>query len=145
MGKDQPGVVGVVIAFKASAKSAVYLTSIDRVELNDWREPARAAGYDRLNIHECEGNADGEYGDFVCLYRRGEAWSRWGFARKGTVINVWCCLTGTDIGAFASMTSAFAAVLPGVTATPLLPPRHAVVTDLLPRLRQSASRLGSAA
>jgi hypothetical protein len=146
MVKDQPKVASVVVAFKARSKVAVHLTSIDRMELSDWQEAARAAGYDRMNIHECDGSPDGEYGDFVCLHRRGEAWSRWGFARKGTKINVWCCLTGADIGEFPSVNAAFEAVLPGAIVRPYQPqPRHAVVTDLVPHLRSSSGRLGSAA
>jgi hypothetical protein len=146
MGKDQPPVAGVVVSFKTRSRLAVYLTSIDRMELCDWQDAARAGGYDRMNIHECDGDAEGEYGDFVCLHRTGEAWSRWGFARKGAWINVWCCLTGADIGKFPSMAAAFEAVLPGA---PLKPYRtqsmSAVVTALVPRLRHSANRLGSAA
>ncbi len=136
----------MVVAFRGRARPAVYLTPLDRMDLSDWREAARAAGYDRMDIHECEENDDGEYGDFVCLHRRGEAWSRWGFARKGTMINVWCCLTGADIGEFPSITAAFEAVLPGAVAKPHDPePHQAVITHLTPRLRLSARRLGSAA
>jgi hypothetical protein len=146
MGKIQPVVTNVIVAFKARSKAAVYLTSIDRMELSCWQEAARAAGYDRMNIHECDGSSNGEFGDFVCLHRRGEAWSRWGFARKGIVINVWCCLTGADIGEFPSVHAAFEAVLPGAIVRPCQPqPRHTVVADLVPHLRSSPGRLGSAA
>ena len=99
-----------------------------------------------MNIHECDGDTDGEYGDFVCLHRTGEAWSRWGFARKGARINVWCCLTGADIGEFPSMAAAFEAVLPSAPLAPSKPQTNtAVVTAFVPRLRQSANHLGSAA
>jgi hypothetical protein len=145
MATDQPGVAGVVIAFVARPQRAVYLTPHDRMDLNAWREAARAAGYDRMNIHEREDGEAGEFGDFLCLYRRGEPWSRCGFARKSKVISVWCCVTGADIGEFPSMATAFAAVLPGATPKPSRPQRTcAVITALRPRVGESANRLGSA-
>jgi hypothetical protein len=146
MAKDQPGVASVVVAFVARHRLPVYLTPLDRMDICQWRDATRDAGYDRMVIHEREEGDDREFGDFLCLHRRGEAWSRWGFARKGNVVSVWCCLTGADIGEFASMSEAFEAVLPG-TAIPIRHPQPnlGIVTDLLPRLRQTANRLGSAA
>ncbi len=146
MAMDQPGVAGVVVAFLARHQRAVYLTPLDRMDVCQWRETARSSGYDRMIIHEHELGDDGEFGDFLCLHRRGEAWSRWGFARKGSLVSVWCCLTGADIGEFPSLSAAFEAIMPGTPVPAQRPKPHlAIVTDLMPRLRRSANRLGSAA
>ena len=145
MAKDQPGVASVVVAFVARHPLPVYLTPFDRMDICQWHDTIRSAGYDRMVIHEREDGDDGEFGNFLCLHRRGEAWSRWGFARKGALVSVWCCLTGADIGEYASMSAAFEAVLPGATIPARRQPSLAIVTDLTPRLRQTASRLGSAA
>ena len=137
----------MVVAFVARPQRAVYLTPLDRMAVCAWRDAARTAGFDRMIIHEREEGECGEFGDFLCLHRRGEAWSRWGFARKGNVISVWCCLTGADLGEFASMPDAFAFVLPGATiaAERSHEPNLCIVTDLTPRLRQATNHLGSAA
>jgi hypothetical protein len=143
MGKDQPVVADVVVSFPAQSHFAVYLSALDRLDVAAWREPARKAGYDRMVIYERECGDDAAFGDFLCLHRRGEAWSHWGFARRGCVISVWCCLTGADIGDFSSMSGAFEAVLTGVTIKGER--RSGMILDLMPRLRQAADRLGSAA
>jgi hypothetical protein len=116
------------------------------MDVNHCREAARLAGYDRMVIHEREYGDGSEIGDFVSLHRRGEAWSRWGFARKGRVITAWSCITGADIGDFATLAEAIAAVLPETMALPEMEDRGAaVVTDLMPRLRLVEGHLGSAA
>ena len=143
MAKDQPGIVGIVVAFAVRAKPATYLTPRDRMDLCAWREAVYAAGYEKINIHEREDGDDSDFGDFLCLHRRNEAWSRWGFARKGALVTVWCCLTGADIGEFPTMAAALEAVLPAKPPRPQ--PHLAVVTDLSARLRQAGNRLGSAA
>jgi hypothetical protein len=116
------------------------------MDLCRWRDAIRIAGYDRMFIHEREAGEDGSFGNFLCLHRRGEAWSRWGFARKGNSVCAWCCLTGVDIGDYPSLSAAFEAVLTTARAqTRPSQPRPANVTHLLPRSRPSANRLGSAA
>lgn len=150
MPEHQPGVASVVVAFVARAQLAVYLTPHDRMEICRWGEAARASGYDRMVIHEHETGDNTDFGDFLCLHRRGEAWSRWGFARRGQDVNVWCCLTGADIGEFPSLAAAFQSILSRPSIRPdrlaaRLAPRLAVVTELRPQLRGTARSLGSAA
>jgi hypothetical protein len=145
----QPEVAGVVVDFVSRPQDSAYLTPIDRMDINRWREPARLAGYDRMVIHHREPGDCTEIGDFVSLYRSGEPWSRWGFARSGSSVNAWCCLSGNDIGSFPSLAAAFQGVLrcvPGSEANALFEVGSGVVMDFMTRLRRPASaRLGSAA
>ena len=113
----QPEVAGVVISFARYASRAPVqstescLTSRDRTDLANLRERARLAGFDRLVEHGRDDGDSADVGEFLTVYRSGEAWSRWGFARAGTVVRAWCSLTGVDVGEFRSLREAFGAVL----------------------------------
>ena len=106
-------------------------------------------------IHNRDCGDAQEVGNFLSVYRRGESWSRWGFARYGAVIRAWCCLSGADVGEFASLAQALASVLNGMAPDwrrkPKVVPigqadrRSAVVTELAPRLKACTRSLGSAA
>ena len=123
------------------------------MEMTEWQDAARLAGFDRMVIHDRDEGDALEVGNFLSVHRRGEAWSRWGFAREGAAIRAWCCLTGADVGEFATMSEALTAVLHGMSkathrrasARPAgrAGGRSAVVTDLMPRIAQRS--LGSAA
>jgi hypothetical protein len=158
MAEFQPEVAGVVIPFaRYSAAHPVAggdcLSPRDRMDAAGWQDAARLAGYDRMVIHDRDEGDAMEVGNFLSVHRRGEAWSRWGFARRGAAIRAWCCLTGADVGEFTTLGEALTAVLHGMSkatsrrgaARPASrPDRHsAIVTDLMPRLVQR--RLGSAA
>jgi len=112
MGISQPEVACSVIPFAAKPRAAAYLNAFDRMEINRWREHARLSGYDRMVIHEREPGDYAEMGNFLSLYRAGEAWSRWVFARKGHALSVWCSVTGVDLGEFPTLAAAFQAVMP---------------------------------
>ena len=83
------------------------------MQVGIWQDKARQAGYDRMVIHDRDEGDASEVGNFLSVYLRGQAWSRWGFARSGSSIRAWCCLTGADVGEFASMNEALTAVLRG--------------------------------
>jgi hypothetical protein len=141
MGNYQPKVACTVLPFAVKPRAAAYLTSIDRMEINRWRDHARGSGYDRMVIFEREPGDFAEIGNFLCLYRDGEAWSRWVFARKGSVVSAWCSVTGVDLGEFASLAAAFQAVMPagaGLLQNADGYDACGVVTDFLPRLRRAS-------
>jgi hypothetical protein len=115
------------------------------MELTRWQDQARQLGYDRMVIHTRDDLDDVAVGNFLSVYRSGEAWSRWGFVRDGAIIRSWCCLSGADVGEFESLGDGLEAVLSGAAvkraaAAPVvqLHRASAVVTDL-------RSRFGSAA
>ena len=130
----------------AMLASTSRLTPRDRMDISDWRDTARTAGYDRMIIHDRDDGDAQEVGDFLSVYRSGESWSRWGFARQGGAIIGWCCLTSTDTGQFGSLAEALGTVL-GCGAQMMLPAidRSAVVTELAARRRACERSLGSAA
>ncbi len=91
-------------------------------------------------IHDREPGDFADMGNFLSLYRVGESWSRWVFARQGSVVTVWCSLTGADLGEFRNLDAAFQAVLPAPSGLrPAVPeaPNSNVVMDFLPRLRRA--------
>jgi hypothetical protein len=97
-------------------------------------------------IHDRDEGDACEVGNFLSVYRCGQAWSRWGFARAGRAIRAWCCLTGADVGQFACLDDALAAVLEAapVSSAKTVTVRNAPVTNLV-AFRTYAKRLGSAA
>ena len=146
MAPTQSAVEGVVVSFAfhaARAPSALQgscLTPHDRIDVTAWQERAGQAGFDRMVIHDRDDGDASEVGNFLSVYRSGQAWSRWGFARSGRRLRAWCCLTGADVGEFDSMADALEQVLCSLPAKAPVPP---VATNLiyLPR----AVRMGSAA
>ena len=116
MAQLQPEVAGNVVAFpqrkiRRAVSSMFCLTPLDRVDVTVWQDRARLAGYDRMVIHDRDDGDAAEVGEFLSVYRRGDAWSRWGFARVGLAVRAWCCLTGADMGEFDTLGDAFTAVL----------------------------------
>jgi hypothetical protein len=141
MGRSQPEVTCKVIRFVPKPHAAAYLTPFDRMEIHRWREHARQFGYDRMIIHDREPGDFADMGNFLSLYRAGESWSRWVFARKASIVSVWCSLTGLDRGEFPSLEAAFQSVMPvGCGRRPPGPETSYsnVITDFLPRLRRAA-------
>jgi hypothetical protein len=125
MSLTQPEVAGVVISFAfhaARADASVQreaaqgrcLTPHDRIIVTRWQDRARAAGFDRMVIHDRDEGDASDVGNFLSVHCNGQSWSRWGFARAGRQIRAWCCLTGSDVGQFATLDDALAAVLENV-------------------------------
>jgi hypothetical protein len=141
MGQIQPRVAGIVIRFAPQPRAGAYLTALDRMDINLWRDQARRCGYDRMVVHEREPGDFSEMGNILCLYREGEAWSSWAFARIGGKVTAWCSVTGADLGEFPSLGAAFQAVMPapmGMGDSPLGATGCGVVTDFVPRLRRAS-------
>jgi hypothetical protein len=142
MGRSQPKVACLVLPFSPRPRTTAFLTPLDRMEIHRWRDHARGLGYDRMVIHDREPGDFSEMGNFLSLYRAGESWSRWVFARKGSVISVWCSLTGADLGEFRNLEAAFQAVLPAPGGLrPSLPEgaEPSVIMHFPPRMRHAAS------
>jgi hypothetical protein len=136
MGVEQPSVGATVVQFPGPARSEARFHVRDRVEIARWRETAAGWGFDRLAIYE-SGSEAPEPGDYLCAYRCGEPWARWGFARRGAQIWAWCCRSGADVGSFATIAEALASILPGAErgrAVPM-PPAAASGTVVAMRVR----------
>ncbi len=150
MSLSQSGVSGNVISFAlhvARAQATAHgacLTPTDRIVISNWRDRASSAGFDRMIVHDRDENDACEVGNFLSVYRCGQAWSRWGFARNGSRIDAWCCLTGADVGSFASLPEALEQVLDGAAAGHSATPPVAL-TNLIPLRRTLAKQVGSAA
>ena len=144
----QPEVADSVVLFAQYASRATVpanqssLTSRDRMDLANMRERAELAGFDRLVVHDRDHGDASDVGDFLTVYRGGEAWSRWGFARAGNTVRAWCSLTGVDIGEFRTLREAFGAVLFNEGQAEL---DDEVVSNLIPFRMMCGARMGSAA
>ncbi len=101
------------------------------MQVGFWQDRARHAGYDRMVIHDRDEGDASEVGNFLSVHLSGQAWSRWGFSRAGASINAWCCLTGADVGEFASMNEALTAVLRGAGDVPLCEPDGLAASNLI--------------
>ena len=106
------------------------------------RERARLEGFDRLVVHDRDNGDASEVGEFLTVYRSGEAWSRWGFARAGNAVRAWCSLTGVDVGEFRTLREAFGAVLFKDGEAEL---ENEVMSNLIPFRMMCSARMGSAA
>ena len=113
------------------------------MQVSFWQDRARQAGFDRMVIHDRDDGDASEVGNFLSVYLSGQAWSRWGFARAGASIRAWCCLTGADVGEFASMNEALAAVLRGAAGDACDEPDGAEASNLV--YLSFPKRVGSAA
>ncbi|MEJ0047437.1 MAG: hypothetical protein WDN04_15985 [Rhodospirillales bacterium] len=116
MGASQLGVASLgegtnIISFAPRAGGSARLTLSDRMEAMMWLEQARGYGYDRLVVHERSPDDPPEVESFLSIYRRGEAWASWGVARSGGSILAWSSVSGADVGRFASVADALAALL----------------------------------
>ena len=116
-----------IIPFARRAVQGVRLSMRDRMDVTSWQESARQFGYDRLVIHE-HGPCDPDDVDsFLSVYRRGEAWSRWGIARCGASVLAWCSVSGMDVGRYESVAEALGTLFSG-SFTPAELPRGEVIS-----------------
>jgi|GEM_PF-1586067 hypothetical protein len=138
---------GQVLSHLGAGQSrTTCLTARDRIDVTRWQDRARQCGYDRMVIHDRDALDDMDVGNFLSVYRSGEAWSRWGFVRDGAIIRSWCCLSGADVGEFESLSDSLESVLLGA------PVRRAPAASVVQLHRAAAgvvtevgSRFGSAA
>ncbi len=93
-----------IIAFSDHANR---FTAADRAALLSWE--ANGQGI-RLAIHRRRDDDPPEVGEFASIYQDDARWAAWGAARQGGAIRVWRARDGRDIGRFATMPEALAAV-----------------------------------
>jgi len=84
------------------------------MEVALWQARLCHLGYDRVVIHERDHGDPPELESFLSIYREGEAFARWGVTRNGDSVMAWHSVTGADVGRFASVEEAFAALFPKV-------------------------------
>ena len=127
----------ILLAFPGAARRRCQLSPRDREEVRQWQAQARRCGFDRLVIHERTEDDAPDIGSFLSVYRRGEAWSRFGLTRRDGLIEAWCCVTGREFGGFPTVSDALLALLPGARHDPTPPPpvAGAVILRLPPRPR----------
>jgi hypothetical protein len=106
-----------IIPFRKPAGGA-RLSMRDRMDVTYWQESARQFGYDRLVIHERAPCDPPDVDSFLSIYRRGEAWSRWGVARCGSTVLAWCSVSGADLGQFATVAEALGTLFAGSSPPP---------------------------
>ena len=93
-----------IIAFSDHANR---FTAADRAALRSWE--AQGQGI-RLTIHLRRDGDPPDVGEFASIYQDDARWAAWGVARQGRAIRVWRARDGRDIGHFATMPEALAAV-----------------------------------
>ena len=97
-----------IIPFAARADATNRFTTADRMELLTWQAGER--GGVRLAIYARRHDDPPEVGEFASIYPPDGCWAAWGAVRQGRAISVWRARDGRDIGHFATMGEALAAV-----------------------------------
>ena len=97
-----------IIPFAPYASRANRFTAADRMELLRWE--ARDQGGARLAIYDRRHDDPPEVGEFASIYPPDGRWATWGAVRQGRDISVWRARDGHDIGRFATMGEALAAM-----------------------------------
>ncbi len=117
---------GIVVPFVPRVAQRQHLTMRDRMSAASRAAELPLLGYDRLVIHSRLPGDPPELGDLLLIYRTGEPWASWGFARQGDAIMAWCCATGADVGRFGDLDEALAHVLAPPCTLPAgqVPPRR---------------------
>ncbi len=80
----------------------------DRAALHNWINHAGAARYGRVVIEPGLPDTGPHCASYALVYCQNDPWSRWGLARNGQAITVWCSRTGTDCGEWPTMAEALA-------------------------------------
>lgn len=97
-----------IIPFAPRPRHENRFTTADRLELLRWE--ARDQSGTRLAIHNRRPDDPPEVGEFASIYPPNAPWAAWGAVRQGRAISVWRSGDGRDIGRFATMGEALAAV-----------------------------------
>jgi hypothetical protein len=109
--KCERSLVGAtVLRFPPKPRPENWLTLLDRAQALRWEADEAATRGVRLAIHRRQEDDPPEVGDFVSIYRANEVWAAWGVARRGPSLRLWRSANGADIGEFATMQEALAAV-----------------------------------
>ena len=106
-------------------------TCRDLMELTEWDGAGRRIEVDPHTT---------ELGQFALIYEGAQPWASWAISREGAQILLWDCITLVDIGRFACIGEALAAV-PGGTAEPASkkPEGAAVIPFRAPLARRPAA------
>jgi hypothetical protein len=97
-----------IIPFPTNPGDANRFTAADRIALLRWEALERDGV--RLAIHIRRPDDPPEVGEFASIYPPNAPWAAWGAVRQGRAISVWRARDGRDIGRFATMGEALAAV-----------------------------------
>lgn len=110
--QDSPS-TATIIAFPeprqrpAAAAAVRRLTLRDRVAAMRWADAVRPAGVSRAAIHS---GGDPQIGDFILIYLTGALWASWVVGCKEAGYSLWRAGSGADLGCYASLAEALAAV-----------------------------------
>ncbi len=99
-----------VLHFPTPPRPGNWFTLLDRAQALRWEADEAAARGVRLAIHRRQQDDPPEVGDFLSIYPANEVWAAWGVARRGQSLRLWRSANGADIGEFATMQEALAAV-----------------------------------
>ncbi len=105
---DRSNSSATIIPFPIRSGNDNRFTTADRMELLRW-EAGGGSGI-RLAIYNRLDDDPPEVGEFASIYPANGAWAAWGAVRQGRAIRVWRARDGRDIGRFATMGEALAAV-----------------------------------
>ena len=107
---------GRLIAFRQILPRS-GLSCRDLLDLEHWDSGGR-----RWQV--VEGSCNPELGRYVVIHAGNTAWASWGIGRDGGALLLWDCVSHADIGRFASMQAALAALSGAAASRPV---RAAVV------------------
>ena len=96
------------------------LRTADKIEICRWEAEGGSPGVARITIHEGSGVCE-EDADVALLYAPSVPWARWGVARRDSLLLLWRCNDGQDLGLFGTMREAIdaASFRPLVACTPV--------------------------
>ena len=99
-----PGALGTVIQFVGKQEVAGFSVR-DLLEFQQWDSGGR-----RFEVDPCVDRSG--LGQFAMIYHGDDPWASWALSRDGASVLVWDCVTLADLGRFANVRDALAA-LPG--------------------------------
>lgn len=97
-----------VVSFAPATGGTGWFTMADKMECLRWEARDHAGA--RLALHTRRADDPPEVGEFASIYPAEDPWAAWGAVRTGRAISVWRARDGRDIGVFATMGEALAAV-----------------------------------
>ena len=97
-----------IIPFPLGATPSNRFTTADRLALLRWEASDRGGA--RLAIHKRRDDDPPEVGEFASIYPPNGRWAAWGAVRQGRAISAERAGDGRDIGRFATMGEALAAM-----------------------------------
>ncbi len=104
---NTPSGIRHVISFPVRAIGPNRLTATDRQEAFWWVGGAAAMCCEIVVTSD----VDAEIGDFISVYKVGQAWATWGIGRRGNAVLLWRADRGIDLGTFDSVREALAGII----------------------------------